>query len=63
MDTLLSLDPGPDDILYRFRRVSGATDRVLYVTVTNLAVISEEDQTFGPAIIQEFSKLEEWSAN
>ncbi|AEO64115.1 8f74d80c-9d20-4583-b429-502a4e2bdbf8 [Thermothielavioides terrestris] len=63
MDTLLSLDLGFDDCLYRIRRVSGTVNRVLYVTVTNLAIIPEEKRTYGPSVIKELSKLKEWNGD
>ncbi|KND87660.1 hypothetical protein TOPH_07691 [Tolypocladium ophioglossoides CBS 100239] len=60
-DTLLSLDPGPSDILYRIQRVRGEHSRVLYVTVANPAVIPEDKRTHGRSAIAELSKLDKWS--
>ncbi|PNY28223.1 Uncharacterized protein TCAP_01861 [Tolypocladium capitatum] len=57
-DTLLSLDPGPSDILYRIQRVRGEQSRVLYVTVDNPAVIPEDKRTNGRSAIAELSKLD-----
>ncbi len=62
-DTLLSLDPSPEDCLYRIRRVSGDVNRVLYVTVTNPAFLPEEEQTYGPSVIAELGRLREWGGN
>lgn len=67
MDTLLSLDPGRLDLLYRIRRVSStaAANRVVYVTVTNPDIIPEEKRTYGPSVVRELSsKLErEWNGD
>ncbi|KAK4099823.1 hypothetical protein N658DRAFT_487403 [Parathielavia hyrcaniae] len=61
-DSILSLDLGPNDCLYRIRRrVSGTRNRVVYVTITNLAVIPEEKRTYGPSVVEELSKLREWN--
>lgn len=60
MDTLLSLDLGSRDCLYRIRRCSPEAGRVIYVT-TDLAVIPEQIRTDGPAVIAELRKLQEWS--
>ncbi|KAK4138042.1 hypothetical protein BT67DRAFT_447697 [Trichocladium antarcticum] len=62
-DIILSLDPGRDDCLYRVRRVSGGVNRAVYVTITNLNIIPEEKRTYGPLVIKELSKLEEWRGN
>jgi hypothetical protein len=61
MDSMLSLDLGPNDCLYRIRRASETVNLVVYVTVTNLAIIPEEDRTYGPFVIKELSKLKEWT--
>ncbi|TPX14950.1 uncharacterized protein E0L32_005059 [Thyridium curvatum] len=59
-DTLLSLDPGPSDILYRIRRVTPEHRRVLYVRVADLTIIPPDERTYGPSVIKELSKLGDW---
>ncbi|KAE8348503.1 hypothetical protein BDV28DRAFT_164343 [Aspergillus coremiiformis] len=59
-DSLLSLDMGLKDCLYRIRRAHG---RVVYVTVKDLDIIPEELRTHGPSVISELSKLSEWDDN
>ena len=61
-DTILSLDLGPKDSLYRVSRVSETANRVVYVTLNDPAVIPDEDfkRTYGPSVIKELSKLPEW---
>ncbi len=54
--TMLSLEPGTKDCLYRIRRQK----RVRYVTVTDPAVIPEDKRTTGVSVIAELSKLKEW---
>lgn len=60
IDTLLSLDLGPDDIFYRIRRLIGQHQRVLYVTVDDPNIIPEDKRIYGPPIIRELGKLREW---
>lgn len=59
-DTLLSLDLGLRDCLYRIRRDNKTNRRVVYVTVKDLDIIPEESRTYGPDVIRELSKLREW---
>lgn len=59
-DTLLSLDLGLRDCLYRIRRDDKTNRRVVYVTVKDLDIIPEESRTYGPDVIRELSKLREW---
>ncbi|PTU25018.1 hypothetical protein P175DRAFT_0498121 [Aspergillus ochraceoroseus IBT 24754] len=47
-DTLLSLDLGLQDCLYRIRRDDKGNRRVIYVTVKDLDIIPEESRTYGP---------------
>lgn len=59
-DTLLSLDLGFKDCLYRICRDEDNTKRVVYVVVEDLSIIPDEYQTCGPDVIQELSRLKEW---
>lgn len=60
-DTMLSLDPGSSDCLYRIHRAFGSTNRVVYVTLTDTSIIPEDSSTFGPWAIAELRKLTERS--
>ncbi|OQD73618.1 hypothetical protein PENDEC_c014G03927 [Penicillium decumbens] len=60
--TLLSLDMGQDDCLYRFLREDSSQKRIVYVHLKYLDLIPETSQTFGPEVIRELSKLKEWSS-
>jgi hypothetical protein len=60
-DTMLSLDLGPNDCLYRIRRIFGEVSKVVYVTITNPDIIPEERRTYGPSVVAELSKLNEWN--
>ncbi|GKZ34884.1 hypothetical protein AbraIFM66950_005281 [Aspergillus brasiliensis] len=59
-DTLLSLDMGFEDCLYRIRRDNQTRTRVVYVALNYLDLIPEESRTYGPDVIRELSKLREW---
>ncbi|KAL1845141.1 hypothetical protein VTK73DRAFT_1054 [Phialemonium thermophilum] len=60
MDTMLNVESGPADILYRIQRGSGDNKRMVYVTVTNADLIPEDDRTYGPSAIAQLRKLKEW---
>ncbi|KAL4885638.1 hypothetical protein BJY04DRAFT_136764 [Aspergillus karnatakaensis] len=59
-DTLLSLDLGLKDCLYRTSRITKDTQRIIYVTPKNLDIISKESRTYGPDVIRTLSSLENW---
>ncbi|PGG98667.1 hypothetical protein AJ80_09504 [Polytolypa hystricis UAMH7299] len=59
-DTLLSLDLGFNDCLYRIRRDEKNAKRVIYIVIKDLTIIPEEYRTCGPDVIRELSKLKEW---
>ncbi|KAL9099569.1 MAG: hypothetical protein Q9163_004949 [Psora crenata] len=61
IDTLLSLDIGLYDCLYRIRRDAGGVSHVVYIKVTELDIIPEDRRTYGPDIVRELSALESWS--
>ncbi|KAK4238716.1 hypothetical protein C8A03DRAFT_14857, partial [Achaetomium macrosporum] len=64
MDTLLSVDVGPDNCLYRVRRVSGNVNRVVYITITTPDINFEEwKRSHGPFLVKLLSKLNEWNGN
>jgi hypothetical protein len=60
-DTILSLDLSPDDCLYRIRRDVDKASRVIYVTVTDISIISEDHRTYGLSVIAELRELENWN--
>ncbi|PGG96183.1 hypothetical protein AJ80_09864 [Polytolypa hystricis UAMH7299] len=62
-NTLLSLDLGLNDCLYRIRRDERSTKRVVYVVIKDLDIIPEEYRTCGPDVIRELSKLKECNGN
>ncbi|KAI9749094.1 MAG: hypothetical protein M4579_007001 [Chaenotheca gracillima] len=59
-DTVLSLDLGPKDSLYRIRRDEANISRVIYVTA-DLSIIPEDRRTYGPWVLQELRKLQRWN--
>lgn len=59
-DTVLSIDLGTDDCLYRILRETTSQKRVLYVDLKRLDIIPEDWNTYGPRVIRELSKLEGW---
>lgn len=59
-DTLLDLDLGPADCLYRFRRDEGDTKRVIYVHVTDNRILPEESRTSNDEVVLALSKLNGW---
>jgi len=60
-DTVLSLDIGLHDCLYRIRRENDGISRVIYVKVADLDIIPEERRTYGPSILGELSTLKGWN--
>ncbi|KAL2261156.1 hypothetical protein VTK26DRAFT_4630 [Humicola hyalothermophila] len=64
-DTMLALDLGRHDSLYKFQRASGTNNRVAYVTLNDPDIIPEDDfkRTYGPSIVKELSKLPEWNSS
>lgn len=59
-DAVISLDLSPNDCLYRIRRDAKDTTRVVYVVLKDLDIIAEESQTYGPEVIRELSKIDDW---
>lgn len=56
---MISLDPGPDDSLYRIRRESQGWTRIRHVTIDK-GIIPDEDfkSTYGPSVVRELQKPE-----
>ncbi|KAJ9634745.1 hypothetical protein H2204_006194 [Knufia peltigerae] len=59
-DTLLSLDPGPEDALYRIQRSENNVKRAIYVHVTDITILPEESRTAEYELIRDLGKLKGW---
>jgi hypothetical protein len=53
IDTLLSLDMGTDDCLYRLRRDLSLTSTVIYVHLLTLSLLPPDSLTYGPDLIRD----------
>ena len=63
-DTLLSLDMGHKDCIYRLRRDYSQYSTVVYVHLQDLCVISEDRRTFGPSLIKDLrAVIDIWDEN
>ncbi|PYH90238.1 hypothetical protein BO71DRAFT_402374 [Aspergillus ellipticus CBS 707.79] len=60
-DKVLSIDLSFTDCIYRIHRCTAKTNRIIYVTLKALDIIPEESQTYGPDVIRQLSKLENWN--
>jgi len=52
-DTLLDLDLGPTDCLYRLQRDENSVKRVIYVHVTDISILPEDSRTSNDELIRE----------
>lgn len=59
-EKLLSLDMGLHDCLYRIQRDCENERRIVYVKIIPIAIIPEEDRTYGPTVIQHLKKVDHW---
>ena len=59
-DTLLDLDVGPEDGLYRLCRDQSGVRKIIYVHVIDINLLPEESQTSQDELLRELRRLEGW---